>query len=80
VIDDVRDYVSRSVELQVPWQEALDEQVLQKVLPKLKGTDPRLGSALEQVIARTVDRFPLSHQRARAMLDKYRQHGFASYF
>jgi hypothetical protein len=80
VLDDVRDYVTRSVELQVPWRDALDEQVLQKVLPKLKGTDPRVGAALERLVAHTTERMPLSHQRAQAMLDGYRLHGFASYF
>jgi hypothetical protein len=50
------------------------------VLTKLKGTDPRLSVALEGVIGLTDGAYPLSHERAKRMLDGFRQHGFASFF
>lgn len=80
VLDDLRDYVSRSVDLGVAWPEAFDEQVLMKVLPKLKGTDPRVGDVLRKVLTLTAQRFPLSHERVRRMLTGFEQHGFASFF
>jgi MoxR-like ATPase len=80
VLDDVVEYVDRSVELGVDWKDALDEQVVQKVLTKLKGTDPRIATAFEGVMAVTEGQFPLSHERARRMLEGFRQHGFASFF
>jgi hypothetical protein len=80
VLDEIGAYVREAETLGVPWDEALDEQLLQKVLPKLKGADPRVGEALERFIALAAGRFPLSHARAERVLDGFRQHGFASYF
>ncbi len=48
----------------VRWQTALDEQLLQKVLPKIKGTDLALGAALYTLRRACADRFPLSHAKA----------------
>ena len=64
----------------VPWEEALDEQLLQKVLPKLKGADLRVGEALEGLVALTAEDLPLSNAKATKMLDDFRQHGFTSFF
>lgn len=80
VLDEVAAYVAGAEALDVPWDEAVDEQLVQKVLPKLKGADPAVGPALERFTAATVDRFPLSYARAAVMLEGFRQHGFASYF
>ncbi len=80
VLDEIRAYVDAAVAMGTPWEEALDEQLLQKVLPKLKGADPRVGDALSRVVAATEDRFPLCHAKAAAMLEGFRSHGFASYF
>lgn len=80
VLDEVRAYVEASVALDADWEEALDEQFLQKVLPKLKGADPRVGDALAKVAAMCDERFPLSHAKAARMLEDFRSHGFASYF
>jgi MoxR-like ATPase len=80
VVDEVATYVDRSGSLGVTWQEALDDQLLQKVLPKLKGTDPKLRGALELLVAATADEFPLSHAKATRMLDDFTVHGLVSYF
>jgi hypothetical protein len=50
------------------------------VLPKLKGTDPRLGDALAKLRDLTAESHPLTHAKADAMLDGFNQHGFASFF
>ena len=80
VVDDIGSYVTASQELNIPWKTALDEQILQKILPKLKGTNPRVGLALERLVEVLEERYPLSHERAAQMLEGFRQYGFASYF
>jgi MoxR-like ATPase len=79
-LDEIAAYVDGAEALSIPWQEALDEQLLQKVLPKLKGTDIRVNKALERLVELTDTTFPLSHTKVTKMLDEFRQHGFASYF
>jgi hypothetical protein len=80
VLDSVGNYVSAATEAGVSWQDATDEQILQKVLPKVKGTDPRIGVALLAVIELTNEGFPLSNAKARQMSDAFRNHGFVSFF
>lgn len=65
VLTDIATYVKDASALGVEWQAAVDEQLLQKVLPKVKGTDPRIGGALEQFAALMADGFPLSNKTAR---------------
>jgi hypothetical protein len=80
VLDDIRAYVTESEALGASWEEALDEQLLQKVLPKLKGADLRVQSALDRLVELADGRFPLSGAKAAAMVNVYREHGFTSYF
>ena len=80
VLDDIASYVEGSARLEISWQTAIDEQLLQKVLPKVKGTDPRIGDALERFIELTAEGFPLSNAKARSMSSAYTDHGFVSYF
>jgi hypothetical protein len=78
--DEIRGYVHEAERLGVSWQEAFDEQLFQKVLPKLKGGDLRVEVALQRLVEITADAYPLTHGKARAMLDGFAQHGFSSYF
>jgi hypothetical protein len=80
VLDEIVAYVDAAAELSVPWETALDEQLLQKVLTKVKGTDLALGGALTAFVEITVDRFPLSEQKAAKMLAEFSEHDFTSYF
>jgi hypothetical protein len=80
VLDEIAAYVRGAEQLGVPWQEALDEQLLQKVLPKLKGAATRVERALSDLAALTEDDFPLTHAKAARMLADAQLHGFASYF
>lgn len=80
VVDEVNAYVGESALLGVSWQEAVDDQLLQKVLPKIKGTDPRIRDALEAFLSATDESFTLSHEKARSMLAMFNTHGFVSYF
>jgi hypothetical protein len=80
IVDDLKAYITHAGALGVPWEDALDEQLLQKVLPKCTGTNLRLGPALQAFLELTQDRFPMSAAKAAEMCDGYQQHGFASYF
>lgn len=80
VLDDVRAYIAISVDVGASWEEALDDQVLQKILPKVKGNDGRVGKALERLSEVCGQTLPRSAARAQAMLRDYRDHGFASFF
>tara|TARA_R110000868_G_scaffold405577_1_gene685088 strand:- start:8710 stop:10773 length:2064 start_codon:yes stop_codon:yes gene_type:complete len=80
VIDDVRAYTELGNEMSVSWQEALDEQISQKVLPKIKGGDPRVAGALMQLIEISGDDLPLTTAKANKMLVQFNDHGFTSYF
>jgi hypothetical protein len=80
IADEVRIYVSEAQRLGVPWQEAFDEQLFQKVLPKLKGGDLRVEIALKRLVDVTVEKYPLTHAKAQSMLEGFAQHGFSSYF
>jgi hypothetical protein len=80
-VDDIGRYVQAATHDGGPWEEAFDEQVLQKILPKLKGTDPRLGEVLARLDALlSASEFPLSSRKIGAMRDGFLRHGFASYF
>jgi hypothetical protein len=80
IADEIRAYVTEASTLSVLWPEAFDEQLFQKVLPKLRGGDPRVESALTRLIELTAEKYPLTHAKAGAMLDGFTQYGFSSYF
>jgi MoxR-like ATPase/predicted RNA-binding protein with PUA-like domain len=80
VLDEMAAYIDEAEAFDVEWPAALDEQLLQKVLPKVKGTDLRIMPALRTFKELAADRFPLSYQKASAMLATFDEHGFTSYF
>jgi hypothetical protein len=79
LLDEVAQYASDADGAGNGWEPRVDEQILQKILPRVRGTDARLGEALQAVEALTAGRFPLSHAKVSRMRDGYRRHGFASY-
>ncbi|RCJ36853.1 hypothetical protein A6769_15280 [Nostoc punctiforme NIES-2108] len=80
VLDEINNYVNEAKLLDISWEEALDEQLLQKILPKLKGADDRVGEALKAFVDIAENKFNLSHAKASKMLKTFEQHGFTSYF
>jgi hypothetical protein len=64
----------------VAWEVALDEQLVQKVLPRVRGADARFDEALAGFSQVLDDRFPLAKSKAELMHEDYASHGFASYF
>ena len=41
--EEIHLYVNAAMEIDTPWQDALDEQFVQKVLPKVRGADEFAG-------------------------------------
>jgi MoxR-like ATPase len=81
VIDDIKTYVAESEGLDVEWQEAVDEQMLHKVLTKLTGADPAIRFALEQIVNLAEEKgFSLTLRKAQRMLNDYDRDGFTSFF
>jgi hypothetical protein len=81
VVDEIAKYVTIACNDGQSWQQPFDEQVLQKILPKLKGTDLRIGQVLDRLATLLPeDRFPLSGRKIAAMREGFLKHGFASYF
>ena len=79
-LDEIESYCSVAEQLNVSWQEALDEQLLQKVLPKFKGGELAVQDALEWLVGRTADEFPLTQEKSAEMLAYCQEHGFTDYF
>ncbi|EIJ43537.1 GTPase subunit of restriction endonuclease [Beggiatoa alba B18LD] len=81
VIAEINAYVTAAEQLAVTWEDALDEQIMQKILPKVRGGDNRIGTILTQFIelAETYQ-FTLSAHKARAMLENFERYGIGSYF
>jgi hypothetical protein len=79
-LDEIRASVRAAAPLEVSWQEALDEQIMQNILPKCKGASPTVGEALAHVVQLTTGASPLSHAKAEEMLHGFHQHGYASSF
>jgi hypothetical protein len=81
VVDEIKSYVAESEQLDVKWAEAIDEQILQKVLTKLTGADPAIRFALERIVNLAEEKgFGLTLEKATRMLSDYDRDGFTSYF
>ena len=79
-LDELGKYTDAAADLGVGWEPALDEQLLQKVLPKFKGAETRVQDSLSWLVEMTDGAFPLTHAKAQAMLAHSEEHGFTDYF
>ena len=80
VVVEIEAYWHQSTSVGNSSEEALDEQLLQKVLPKIRGMDPRIKTSLESISEITRDKYQLTFEKAQVMLDSFTQNGIASYF
>ena len=80
VLDEIQHYVVAADDTGTSWQVALDEQLVQKVLPRVRGADQRLEKALEAFLGAIGDGFPLSRDKAEEMRAEFGTHGYASFF
>jgi len=79
VLDEINAYVIAATEIGTSATHALDEQLIQKVLPRLRG-DASAGPAIDAFITLTDTKYPLANAKARAMRAELNAHGFVSYF
>ena len=80
VVDEVNRYVNEAVRIGQSWEEALDDQIIQKILPRIKGTDIRLGVMLQRLNDITDKRFPRSHSKIQQLNYGYQTYGIVSFF
>jgi hypothetical protein len=80
VLDEIDAYVRFATERGRPWTEALDDQLLQKLLPKLSGAEDKVGDTLDWLVSHTAGEFPLTHSKVSAMAKKCHAYGFTTYF
>jgi hypothetical protein len=80
VLDEIDSYVRGAAEIGTSWPVALDEELVQKVLPRLRGADSYLDEGLEAFIGALGDgEFPLARAKAEEMRTEFARHGFASF-
>ncbi len=81
VVREFTTYVGHGQNLGMSVREAVDEQLLQKVLPKFRGGDPRTVEALTRLrdLAEE-EQWSLSLAKLNDMLDCHERHGLVSFF
>lgn len=79
VLDDIKAYLEAAERLDVNLSQAIDEVLLHKVLPKVRGDSHHVGEALERLLVLSED-LPLSRAKIARMQDGYARHGIASFF
>ncbi len=80
VLDEIDAYATAALEQGISAETALDEQLVQKILPRVRGADPRVGAALDDLLAVFGDGFPLARRKTLDMRAEYETHGFTSFF
>ena len=80
VLDEIDAYATAALEQGISAETALDEQLVQKILPRVRGADPRVGAALDDLLAVFGDGFPLARRKTLDMRAEYEMHGFTSFF
>ncbi|MGE5227210.1 MAG: McrB family protein [Planctomycetaceae bacterium] len=79
VLDEVSAYVVAAQEMGTDWRIALDEQLVQKVLPRVRG-DASTGPVIDGFLAVVGEDFPLARAKALEMRADLEDHGFLAYF
>jgi len=80
VVDEIDRYVNEASRIGLPWEEAFDDQIIQKILPRIKGTDIRLGGMLQRLNEITINRFPRSNSKIQQLSYAYHTNGIVSFF
>jgi energy-coupling factor transporter ATP-binding protein EcfA2 len=79
VLDEIDSYVTAAEELGTPWQKALDEQLVQKVLPRVR-SDVSAGQAIDGFLEALMGDFPLATAKASKMKADLEAHGYLEFF
>ena len=77
VVDDVAAYIAAAKSIGSTWQEALDEQIVQKILPKIRGGDSSLTASLTTLLGVCAG-LPLSVARIKATQARLSDYGHIS--
>lgn len=67
-VKEARAYVTAAVESGIPWETALDEQFVQKLLPRVHPEMPGAEQALNRFLELVGDKYPLSLAKAQEIL------------
>lgn len=80
IVDEINRYVYEALRIGVPFDQAVDDQIIQKILPRIHGTDTRLGSMLQRLSALTAYRFPRSYEKIQRLMYGFHTYGIVSFF
>ena len=80
VLDDIADYLKLAEEEGVDWRVALDEQIVSKLLPKLRGLDPEVAESLRLIDTRVDGEFPRASAKCHSMLQRLQATDVVSFF
>jgi len=80
IVDEINRYVAEAVRIGVPWEDAFDDQIIQKILPRIKGTDIRLGAMLQRLNDITANRFHRSNTKIQHLNHGFHSNGIVSFF
>ena len=80
ILDDIADYIERSERDFTHWKVALDQQIVSKLLPKLRGADPEVAEALRNVRKVVDEEYPLARDKSEIMWRRYEATDVVSYF
>ena len=80
VLDDIMDYIELAGKSDTHWKLALDEQIVSKLLPKLRGIEPAAAEALQSIQKLVETEYPLASDKCEIMLRRYKATDVVSYF
>jgi hypothetical protein len=79
VLDEVSAYLMHAAEIGTDWRTALDEQLVQKVLPRVR-SDVSAGPAIDQFLGVLGEDYPLATAKAMKMKADLDDHGYLEFF
>ena len=80
VLDDIAEYIERAEKDSTHWKVALDQQIVSKLLPKLRGIEPEEAEALRNVRKVVDEEYPLARAKSETMWRRYEATDVVSYF
>lgn len=80
VVDEINKYVAEAAQIGIPWEESFDDQIIQKILPRVRGTDIRFGVMLQKLNQITANRFPRSNYKIQQLSYSFHTNGIVSFF
>ncbi len=80
VVDEINKYVAEAAQIGIPWEESFDDQIIQKILPRVRGTDIRFGVMLQKLNQITANRFPRSNYKIQQLSYSFHTNGIVSLF